>query len=489
MLAPPTVGSMRLRYSMVDLLSLSSSRLSLTKPVTVPVDCLRSVRHSTQCELIVHTTASSRLSLTRCPSTHALNHSLTPSSLLHACVVLSLSPWPLSVDLPLDDSDAVRALHQLAGLSASVAGSGSGSGSTNASASANGIGAGNSAASRWSVRDLGASLASAADRSGVSVSVSLSASANGGSKERGDDWRDRAAVNGSLAAKRRWDGAGDRRLNGRYSERDRDRSRDERYGSEAVPAWFTGDASTMASSLHDGQWHTADADNTADDDALEPAKLTATTQQQTDEEATRFLIHRLGISPVKEADGDSGLSSLSDTRPAWAVQAERELAEHRRMWNSQRQHKQQQQRDVSGYDKQDERLAAASNEHERGGSHLAASEASLDGTGVNDVTPADVARAAALASAIASESEYDKLDAMLAERAKQQADTSEAEEGHSEEAKQRDETRDEERATTELSERHDERTAADKAQEFIIPSAVKHHNAAHSLPLSALSFS
>jgi len=313
--------------------------------------------------------------------------------------------------------------------------------------------AGSSAASRWSVRDLGSTAASSERGTG----------SGGGVSGRGDDWRDRAAASATSAAgKRRWDASGDRRLNGgRYSERDRERGRDERYGSEAVPAWFTGDANAIASSLHDGQW------KMADEDALEPAALPTAAQplqQPRDEEATRFLFDKLGISPLTEADDDGGLSgSLADTRPAWAVQAERELAEHRATWSSQQKHKQQQ-RHGGGYEDEDGQQTA-------GSSDRAASDGSLDDGGLSDVSPEDAARAAALAAAMASESEYDKLDAMLAERAKQQTDIAEAAtEGQSDEAKQLSEAREEDRQpTAQRTQRRGERTTADTVQEFIIP--------------------
>ena len=346
----------------------------------------------------------------------------------------------------------MRSLRHLAGLTASAtanasAGSGSSSGSGAGGSSNGGLGAsGSVASSRWSVRDLGVSGFSSA-ASGSSAGV--------GSKERGDDWRDRAAANSSMAAgKRRWDASGERRLNGqRYTERDRDRGRDERYGSEAVPAWFTGDPSAIAESAHDGQWHTARDNNETDDAAFDSH------QQPADEEATRFLFDKLGLAPLSDAEERSGIGSMADTRPAWAVQAERELAEHRKTWSS----SQRQQRATSGYGEEDEQRRAAEEQQTDGSD-------SLDDSGLSDVSPEDAARAAALAAAMAGESEYDKLDAILAERAKQQTNQADTEaEGHSEEAKQRNETSDDDRPIAELTRRHDQRPAAGNVQEFIIP--------------------
>ena len=372
-----------------------------------------------------------------------------------------------SVDL-LDEADAVRALRHLAGLSIS-AGVGAASGSVAAGAAAVG-----GVASRWAVRDLGSSTANGSERAA-------------GSKDRGDDWRDRVAPNSSSAAgKRRWDASGDRRLNGRYTERDR--GRDERYGGEAVPAWFTGDASAIALSSHDGQWHT-ETDTATDEAALEPSTVQSGAQQQrqhTDEQATRFLIDKLGISPLTGTDNDdslsgSGLASLADTRPAWAVQAERELAEHRAQWSSQHQHSKRSQPQPSRRDDElDEEEARTASEQQQqqqrvDGRRSAASDAPLDDSGLMDVSPEDAARAAALAAAIASESQYDKLDAILAERAKQQqqqqlTNTTEAAAAvYSEEARQHSGEGGQDEEAAQLTKRREEMAAANRLQELIIP--------------------
>ena len=106
----------------------------------------------------------------------------------------------------------------------------------------------------------------------------------------------------------------------------------------------------------------------------------------------------------------------------------------------------------------------------------------MDDSGLSDVSPEDMARAAALAAAMANESQYDKLDAMLAERAKT-GTADEATEAVNE-TKQSDSS--EGYKPTETPRRpHESTRAADKAQELIIPaqSAQSTNDTTHKLPL------
>ena len=452
----PASSSARLRYSVHELLALSATARSLTRPDALPPDCTRSAAHSNT----LTAEGNSHTAMRAAADTAA------PSSAL--CAVRP--------DVALDEAEAVRVLRQLAGMpgaSNSASESGGASGSVNSAAG--------SASSRWAVRDLGASTAFSADRAQPGGG-SGSGAGSGSGRERGDDWRDRAAMSESTAAaasKRRWD-ATDRRLNGRYNERDRDgggRGRDERYGAEAMPAWFTGDANAMAESAHDGQWHTADSNNATDDDALEPHSRPHTAQSK-DEEATRFLFDKLGLSPVRDTEADSGMASLADTRPAWAVQAERELAAHRKAWSSSQSTRKQQHEAEAEAEAEVNEWAERGEQRETLGEvgadrGASSSDASLDDNALPEVSAEDASRAAALAAAIASDTQYDKLDAILAERASkpQQTDTEGvAAQEHGDEAKQYQHTREVERPVVQPSEqRHAHTSAARQALELIIP--------------------
>ena len=168
----------------------------------------------------------------------------------------------------------------------------------------------------------------------------------------GSGWRER-----DRHAARRWDASSSSSssLSSSSASGGRYGSRDSRYAASystdgATPLWFTGDASKLRST-HDGQWEASDDQQEQQEREAEarlqssghrgssssssPAASASSSSPPagTDVEATRFVLDKLGLSlPVEPspAEAQPAVRSFADTRPAWAIQAEKELMQHRK---------------------------------------------------------------------------------------------------------------------------------------------------------------
>ena len=322
---------------------------------------------------------------------------------------------PLCAERPADlQGDCVRAEGPLA-LSALLAAVASSSSSASAAAPPQSTSAGDRGTENGQ---------SAAARGGARWSIRELDGQRGGAAKGGDDgWRGGAAA--GLSA-RRWDGGSGGGGGGGHrppqSSGGRGYRGDNRYGQDAAtPAWFTGDASQLRSA-HDGLWESpaqrdaGEEEGEADDDGRRldsSAQFSAAPASSAhDVEASRFLMEKLGIAaaeepaPSRAPPAAKAAPSFADTRPAWAIQAERELAAHRAQW-------------LLSQKEDEKRAQARAAEQRRATGEEAAKEEEL------------ARKAALLLQAVEDDSEGDRLDRLLADKAKR--DMAEEEGGSAEE--------------------------------------------------------
>ena len=247
---------------------------------------------------------------------------------------------------------------------------------------------------------------------------------------------------GAAASSRRWDGAerergagggaGGSRFGASSSTSSSRYRTDERYGQDAAtPAWFNGDAGALISA-HDGHWEDSHSNREETEEAEQekerreeaaPAVPASASPASHDVEASRDLMAKLGIASVVEvvepprraapqSPPSQASPSFADTRPSWALQAERELAAHRAQWLSQQKEKEGlQQRRM-------ERARVEEEETKDEERRLQSAHGGVDQGGAEG--HAELARRAALLlQASEVESEFDRFDELLSQKAKQ----------------------------------------------------------------------